>query len=731
VTEAAGLLAADGARTRRLRVSHAFHSPLMEPMLTGFAEVLASVSYAAPRIPLVSGLTGGPVTAEVTEPGYWVRHVRAAVRFADAVAAMRLAGVATFVEVGPDGVLSGLGPQSASPGHDEAWLPALRKDRDEQAALLTAVAGVHVRGGAADLAATAGPAVSGGSRVGLPTYAFQRQRYWLAADGGPADAAGLGQSAAGHPLLGAAVDLPETGGLVLTGRLSVAAQPWLADHVVAGQVLVPGTALVELATRAADEVGCGQVAELVIEAPLVLADRGGVQLRVTAGPADEDGRRETAIYSRPEADAPDGPWTRHATGALAPATNSAPGHDPGLLAWPPAGAEPLDLDGFYEALAAAGLAYGPAFANLRGAWRRDTPAGPEVFAEVATAEGTSVAGYGVHPALLDSALHAIGLRNPAGERTSLAGDNGPMLPFAWSEVAIHASGASAARVRVAPGGAGGGVSVTLADGSGALVATVGSLALREASASELGVGAAVVRDALFEPGWVPVELPAAPGDAAVSGLIAVAGDDEGRLDVPGAVRYAGLGALAASVGDGAQAPALVLWRVPLPGRGQAATVAHAVAGGLLESLRDWLADERLAGSRLVAVTERAVDAGPESPVDVRLAPACGLLRVAQSENPGRLILADADDLASAGGPLVAGAGLGEPEFAVRGGQVRVPRLGRVPAGLQVPEPSRAVGGWRLDFTERGSLGNLVLAPAADGCRPLGPGEVRVGLARPG
>ena len=739
VTEAAGLLAAEGARTRRLRVSHAFHSPLMEPMLAGFARVLTSVSYATPKIPLVSGLTGGPVTAEVTKPGYWVRHVREAVRFADAVSAMRSAGVATFVEVGPDGVLSALGPQSGAAGRDEAWLPALRKDKEEPSALLAAVAAVHVRGGAVTWASTVNGARAGdaaaAAQVDLPTYAFQRQRYWLAPGGGPADAAGLGQAAAGHPLLGAAVDLPETGGLVLTGRLSVAAQPWLADHVVAGQVLVPGAALVELASRAADEVGCGQVEELVIEAPLVLDGRAGVQLRVTVGPEDENGRREAVTYSRQEADAPHGPWTRHASGTLAPEAGTGPGDQPDLRAWPPAGAERLDIDGFYQALADAGLAYGPAFANLRGAWRRDTPAGAEVFAEVTLAEGTSVAGYGVHPALLDAALHAIGLRNPAGERTSLAGDDGPLLPFAWSAVAIHSTGASAARVRVAPGGAGDGVSVTLADGSGALVASVGSLALRAASASELGAGAAAVRDALFEPGWVPADT-ASTADAAVSGLIAVAGDDEERLDVPGAVRYAGLSELAQAVADGAQAPALVLWRVPRPARARsgaqtAAAAAHAVAGGLLDSLREWLGDERLAGSALVAVTERAVDAGPEAPVDVRLAPACGLVRVAQSENPGRLILADADDLASAGGPLVAGAGLGEPEFAVRAGQLRVPRLGRVPAGLTVPEPSRAVGGWRLDFTERGSLGNLVLAPAADGCRPLGFGEVRVGIRAAG
>jgi mycoketide-CoA synthase len=520
VGQAAGRLAEAGARTRRLRVSHAFHSPLMEPMLGQFAEIVRSVRFAEPRIALVSGLTGEPASGQMTDPGYWVRHVREPVRFADAVAAMRAAGVRTFVEVGPDGVLSALGPQAGQAVDDEAWLPALRRGRDEPVTALTAAAGVHARGGAVDWAGVW--AGSGAELVDLPTYAFQRQWYWLADEAGPADAQGLGLSAAGHPLLGAAVDLPETGGLVLTGRLSVQAQPWLADHVVGGQVLVPAAAMVEMAVRAGDQVGCGRVEELLIETPLVLPALGGVQLQVTDGPVGEDGRREIAVYSRSEADAPDGPWTRHAAGTLAPAHDSVPAGGPDMIHWPPAGAQPVNLDGFYDSLAAAGLAYGPAFANLGAAWHRDTPLGPEIFAEVALPDGTAVAGYGVHPALLDAALHAIGLRPGAG----LAGDDGPLLPFAWSEVAVHASGAAAARVHVGATASGDGVSVTLADGSGGLVASVGSLVLRAAAGGALGADAAVLREALFEVEWVPAEIPGTAGEAAASGPVAITGDEE-------------------------------------------------------------------------------------------------------------------------------------------------------------------------------------------------------------
>ncbi|WP_202238206.1 type I polyketide synthase [Actinacidiphila reveromycinica] len=191
VTAAAAELAAAGARTHRLRVSHAFHSPLMEPMLAAFADVAASVSYRSPGIPMASALTGRAAADEVAEPGYWVRHVREPVRFADAAGVLRAAGVATFVEIGPDGVLATMGPQTRSgpgapvgagrPGEasDELWVPALRRGRDEPRTLVTTLARLHTRGVPVHWTAFHGS--GGGRRVDLPTYPFQRRRYWLSA----------------------------------------------------------------------------------------------------------------------------------------------------------------------------------------------------------------------------------------------------------------------------------------------------------------------------------------------------------------------------------------------------------------------------------------------------------------------------------------------------------------------------------------------------------------------
>ncbi|WP_307806884.1 polyketide synthase dehydratase domain-containing protein, partial [Streptomyces sp. FH025] len=249
------------------------------------------------------------------------------------------------------------------------------------------------------------------------------------------NAVGLGQSPARHPLLGAAVALPASGGVVLTGRLSLSGQPWLADHVVAGRVVVPGAALVEMVVRAGDEAGCGRVEELLIESPLVLPARGGVRVQVTVDEADESGRRAVAVYAQAEDAASEGEWTRHATGVLASADGPV---RESWGQWPPAGAEAVDLDGFYPALAGRGLAYGPAFQGVRAAWRR----GEELFAEVALPDGVSAAGFGLHPALLDAALHVI--VGTDGRQDS------PEIPFAWGDVVVHVADAVVARVAVTP-----------------------------------------------------------------------------------------------------------------------------------------------------------------------------------------------------------------------------------------------------------------------------------------
>ncbi|HEU4702899.1 MAG TPA: beta-ketoacyl synthase N-terminal-like domain-containing protein, partial [Conexibacter sp.] len=359
VLELAAGWAREGRATRRLPVSHAFHSPRVEPMLAAFAERAGALQYAAPRIPLVSNVTGAPIAAEeVATPAYWVRHVREPVRFLDGMRALAQADVTCFLELGPDGVLTALGRDclAADPAARPLHAAALRRKRPELATLLSAVAELHVRGVPVDWAA-----VVPGRRVALPTYPFERERHWVD-DGAPAargDVAEVGLAALAHPLLGAAVPLAGSDELVCSGSVSLATSPWLGDHVVMGVALLSGTSFVELALAAGAAAGCELVEELTIEAPLALPDGAAVVVQARVGTPDANGRRTIELYAR-GAEGPDGeelPWTRHARGMLAPAPAAAGAAQP--QPWPPPDAEPLDVDDLYEQLAARGFDYGP------------------------------------------------------------------------------------------------------------------------------------------------------------------------------------------------------------------------------------------------------------------------------------------------------------------------------------------------------------------------------------
>ncbi|MEU3188925.1 type I polyketide synthase, partial [Streptomyces sp. NPDC006923] len=484
----------EGRKTKRLTVSHAFHSPLMDGMLDAFRKVARSLTYHTPAIPVVSNLTGALVTAdEITAPEFWVRHVCEAVRFLDGVRALQAQGVSTCVELGPDGVLSGLGAECLVDEPDLiGFVPLQRAARGEAETLIGALGALHVRGVSA--AWEAFFAGTGARRVELPTYAFQREHYWLDAGVEAGDVASAGLGSAHHPLLGAAVALADADGFLFTGRLSLRTHSWLADHMVMGSVVLPGTAFVELAVRAGAQVGCALVEELTLEAPLVLPEEGALQFQIVVGARDEAGRCSLAFHSRADDASDDEPWVRHATGVLSDAGVSVPGE---LVVWPPEGAREVAVEGLYEGFASVGFDYGPVFQGLRAAWRR----GDEVFAEVElpeVARGEAEA-FGLHPALLDAALHALAL--DAGQRDETGQGR---MPFSWSGVSLHAVGASALRVRLTPSSTGD-VSLAVADSTGAPVVTVESLALRTVSPDQLGsASGSGVGDALFRVEWTEV-----------------------------------------------------------------------------------------------------------------------------------------------------------------------------------------------------------------------------------
>ncbi|MDQ0943451.1 SDR family NAD(P)-dependent oxidoreductase [Streptomyces sp. V1I1] len=676
---------AQGRRTSRLKVSHAFHSPLMEPVLDEFREAIADVTFQAPAIPLIT--TGDPTT-----PGYWTGHIRDTVRFTDNLRTLHTNGVTRYLELGPDGILTALAQQTLTT--PATLTAALRKNTPESRTFTDALARLHTTG---HTPAAWTPAHTPAHPDGLPTYPFQHGHFWLTPRQSP-----VGQAGADHGLLDTVVRLAEGDRLVLAGRISLRTHPWLSDHAVAGTTLLPGAAFVDLALHAADHTGTTTVEDFTLEAPLVLTGQASVDLQLTVDSADESGRRPFTAHSRPADAHDDQPWTRHAAGALV--STPVPAEE---IAWPPPG-EPVDLTGSYDELAARGYAYGPLFQGLTALWHD----GNDLYAEITLPEGTDTTHHTLHPALLDAALHPLLVADP---------DAPLRVPFSWSGIALHSGGATQLRVRLRRTGEDT-ATLTFADPAGAPVATVGELVLRAVDFSSLAA-TAPARDPLYVLEWLALPAERADdGAVAPTSSWAVIGDDApgpgpstGIADELGAgAVYADLSGLRAALDTGVQPPPVVV--LPWPAAdGELPAAAHESAHAALAVLQEWLADERLADARLLVVTRGAVAAGPE-PQALSLAesPVWGLLRTAQSESPGLFTVVDLAPDSGSGVPdglalLPAAVATGRGQLAVRGGALHVPVLTRavVTSGEEDVESTLDPEGTVLITGATGTLGSLL------------------------
>ncbi|MEU1150941.1 SDR family NAD(P)-dependent oxidoreductase [Streptomyces sp. NPDC005863] len=741
-----------GLRARVIDVGYASHGPQIDELHDLLTERLADIEPTRTDVAFYSTVTAerlSDTTALDTE--YWVTNLRQQVRFSDTIDALLADGYRLFIEASAHPVL-GLGMEETIERADvpATVVPTLRRHHGDSTQLARAAALAFTAGAEVDWRRWF-PADPTPRTVDLPTYAFQRRRYWLADS--VTREAGAGQVGSGHPQLTGVVALAD-GGVVLDGRVSVGRGGWLGGHVVAGVALVPGAALVEWVLRAADEAGCATVEELTLQAPLVLPASGGVQVQVAVGAADEQGRRDVRVYSRPERDASGadagGAWVCHAVGELGRDAASRPAREVGQ--WPPAGAEPMDVSDFYEDVAAAGYAYGSAFRGLRALWRHDQ----ELLAEVELPEAAgSATGFGVHPALLDAVLHPLLAQRSADAASeedadgdagagSASAGNDVLLPFTWSGVSLWATEATTVRVRLT--GLGGGdeetVSLTVTDPAGGPVVDVAELRLRSTSAEAVRATVTPDTDGLYELRWSPLPVPA-----------------DGSGNTPGASDHVVLGALDRPLGDDDPDPArrrpdrfrdvaaLVDATAPTPSlvlapidTTSAETHELALAGRVLSVVQAFLDAPSLDQAQLVFVTRGAVDAGgsaEDSGVvrapDPAGAAVWGLVRSAQSEHPDRFVLVDIDGPlgeASSRSDVVdavrAAVDAQEPQIAVRDGQVLIPRWARAEAPVELAAPS-GVRAWRLVGGESGTLDAVTAQPCDEVLRPLERGQVRVAV----
>ncbi len=681
-----------GVRTTRLRVSHAFHSARMDPMLAEFRTVAEGLSYRQPLLPIVSNVTGTEAGDAVCDPEYWVAQVRGCVRFAPGVDTLIASGVRKFVEVGPDAILTAM-TAACLTQHPEVETKSTavatsRRSIDEATAFVSALAKADAAGLPVDWSPSADDRTP--VRVALPTYAFQRQRYW-ARRVEVNDVRRSGLEEAGHPLLGAIVRLPDSEQIVFTGRLSLGTQPWLEDHAVAGTVLFPGAALVELALHAGAVTERPRLAELVIEAPLPIPAGAGVEIRLVVGEPDDSNNVAALFYSRTEND--ESRWVRHAVATLT--DDAFATADPGgSQDWPPADAAELSVEDGYAVLDERGYHYGPAFRGVRRLWARPD----EAFAEIALPDSVrdQAGEFGLHPALLDAALHTILLGGLITEQPS----GSVAVPFSWEHIDLRGLGSTALRVRARVSDAGQGterIALTFTDQAGTPVGEVGALTLRAIATGAL-TGAEPQRDSLgYHVDWTA--LPQPDGDTAT----VVWDDDAGEIATIGGRRHAVM------------------------------RIEPATEPSLADSVRETVIDVAARLRRLlngddpvVVVTSLAVEAEPGEHVDLASAAVWGLLRTAQSENPDRIRLVDIGrELDHRAGVESVSTIVDESQLAVRGSAVYVPRVTRDSGAMTTPDGAA----WALTLRDKGTLAteNFGLDETSGATATLLPGQVRVSM----
>lgn len=634
-------LTGEGVFCRRVDVDYASHSAHMDPVVEELSDALFGLSARSCQVPMVSTVTGEVIDGCELDAQYWCQNLREPVRLDRALDTLQGSGHGVFVEVSPHPVLA-MPLTTACADNGGLVIGSLTREIGGLGSLYRNLGVLHVQGHPIDWAALF--VDTAGELVPLPTYAFQRQRYWLEAKRYGVNVTEAGLSSVEHPFLGAMTRLANSEGLLLTGRLSLSEHEWLADHRVFGAVLMPGTGLLELAFSAARALGCTTISELMLAAPLVLPERGSVRVQVQVEAPDAEGCRGIAISSRIEDASEEIPWTQHATGKLA-SREAEPHGDSLVEAWPPSGTKSVDISELYSALSAQELSHEPSFQGIIEAYKDDQC----IYGRVALPDTlVETAGeYGIHPALLDAALHVLAI---AG--INAANSEGVLLPFTWSDVTLHATGATELRVRLQLSSSGNDDEATatlvVTDTMGLPIATVGALRLRRATPMQILTAAQSKSRDLYRVDWQPVALAEVPGP--ITGWVL---GGEGLLaDVLSFDRIADVSALVAKLDAGAQAPEYLIIDVTVSQTDSDALVeaTHTETERALTELQGLLDEERLLSTVLIWVTSSAIGTGADDAVqDLTHTPLWGLIRSARNEHPERqlrLVDIDTDSMSS-------------------------------------------------------------------------------------
>lgn len=745
-------LAAEGVEFARLNVSHAFHSPMMDPMLDEFERIASTVAFSAPSIGLVSNVTGRMAGAEVATAKYWREHVRAAVQFTDSIATMQADNIHTFLEIGPSPVLVGMG-QRCDGAADSTWLPSLKKGRGDRESMLESVGKLHVGGQPITWTAVAD---AGARRVDLPTYPFQRERYWFDTMYRPPVVQAVSGRSTGHPLLGDRIASPLR---LYQTSLSIATTSWLSDHRIYESALFPVTGFLELALAAGrDAIGTDDVAlaNVSLREGLPIPEPGSVTLQVIVTP-DEDGAQQVQVFSD-TGDADDGDghvaWRLHLVATVERSAAAVPAA--GLRTLDGAGRIDRDVPEYYTKLHEQGAYYGPAFRGITSIAR----SGDQVLGHIRLPDESSTDSekYFVHPALLDSCVQLIGVGLPWADDPRSTDDicvpvglasyqvYRPAVSDIWCHVESVRTNATNSSITS---------DFVLTDTSGEIVARVEGLEMHRVTraAMQKSNDKPVKPDWMLEVEWQPspVELASAPpvtgawlivkdGGSLPDGLAAQlrargasvfiaehgaafdATASGWTLDTTDASQYRQLMSDAAQRSTGAwQGVVWMLGAQPVLVTDSVGAI-HEAHTHRIAALLAALPSIVETGARLSIVTHGTQAVGDVVP-DLADAPVWGLANVIAAEYPAMRVTRidldsaprkdDADVLAAA---LLVGDA--EDRVALRGGQRLVARLAQGVLRSVEAMPPR-----RLEITERGILENLRLNVVPRD--PPGPGEVEI------